>query len=87
MRKAEALDLVQHVMEDLGIPACHWSQQSGPARIEFLRETPTGHTFDSVPLKASWSQERIIDTLEAAVNKPLPPPAARKGAEPLELTP
>ena len=88
MRKAEALDLVQHVMEDLGVPACHWAAHADPARIEFLREDRNGHHIsDSVRLKASWSQERIIEALEEAVNKPLPEPVERKTPELLELTP
>lgn len=84
MRKEEALDLVQHVMEDLGVPACHWAAHTEPARIMFLR-TSTG-AIDSVRLKASWSQERIIKALEEAVNTP-PEPTVRNAPEVLELTP
>ncbi len=85
MRKAEALDLIQHTMEDLGIPACHWAAHTEPARIMFLRAST--NAVDSVRIKASWSQSRIIEELEAAVNRPLSEPAPRNAAEVLELTP
>ena len=87
MKKAQALDVIGFVLEESGIPRSHWAVHSRPARIEFLRPDTCGHKSESARVKASWSAERILSELQAALTKPPEPKPENTEREILELTP
>jgi len=85
MKKQQALEVIGHALEEHGIPTPHWAHHTKPARIEFIRPDGCGYKSESARIKASWSAERILSEVQAALIKSQAPKPKDTAREILEL--